>query len=187
MHHIAAGDASFDKPPLLCYNETNNTKGGGTMKETKWLGIILLLICILQSCTRQEKVLDSLGSYESEAFYTSGGIQDFTDYAKYQYKSVDLQNNKYFSVINDNDIKKLNQYIDNFQSWVTAIENSDPTNELVMNYDFDCSAIDTSDYYYIYDKMGKPIGESVYEQFDCYDVYFFDSQTNILYYFHNNI
>ena len=66
------------------------------MKKTKWLVIILLLICILPSCTRREKVLASLGSYESEAFYTSGGIQDFTDYAKYQYKSVDLQNNKYF-------------------------------------------------------------------------------------------
>ena len=161
------------------------------MKKIKWLVIALLLICILSSCTlplsRQEKVLATLGSYVSEEFYTSGGFQDYTDYAKYQYESVDFQDNEYFTVMNDGDIEKLNQYIDNFEDWVTVIGNGNPTNELVIKYDFDRSVIDISDYYYIFDKMGTPIGESAYEQFECYDVYFFDSQTKILYYFHNNI
>ena len=55
------------------------------------------------------------------------------------------------------------------------------------NYDLDRTIINEGDYFYIYDKMGEPIGESQYEQYECYDVYIFDTESCTLYYFHNNI
>ena len=56
-----------------------------------------------------------------------------------------------------------------------------------MNYHFSRADIDESDYLYIYDRNGEAIGEGVYSKYDSYNVYFFDSQTTTLYYFHNNI
>ena len=47
MHHIAVGDASFDKPPLLCYNKTNNTKGGIIMKNADVHVIVAMLATLL--------------------------------------------------------------------------------------------------------------------------------------------
>lgn len=157
------------------------------MKKALSAIMILCLLCALLSCTQQGKVLKSIGKYDSEDFYTNGGFQDYTDYAKYRYKSVDLEDNEYFSLMNEDDIQKLNLYINNFENRVATIGDGDATNELVVNYDFDRSMIDTDDCYYIYDKMGTPIGESEYQQFDSYDVYFLDFQTNTVYYFHSNI
>ena len=59
--------------------------------------------------------------------------------------------------------------------------------DLVNNYRFSRDDIDGSDYLYIYDREGKPIGDGAYSKYDYYNVYFFDSQTTTLYYFHNNI
>ena len=55
------------------------------------------------------------------------------------------------------------------------------------NYHFSRDDIDESDYLYIYDREGKPIGDGAYSKYDYYNVYFFDSQKTTLYYFHNNI
>lgn len=56
-----------------------------------------------------------------------------------------------------------------------------------MNYRFSRDDIDESDYLYISYRCGEPTGEGVYAKYDSYKVYFFDSQTATLYYFHNNI
>ena len=154
------------------------------MKKIIYAVTILVLIYIFSSCTTpKDEVLNSIGRYESEMFYTSGGFQDFTDYAKYQYESIDLKDNEYFVAMTDEDIEEFNQYIDNFQSWVTVHENNNATNELAVNYDFDRSIVDPDDYCYIYTKAD----ETLSRRFDNYDVYFLDFQTNIVYYFHNNI
>lgn len=78
-------------------------------------------------------------------------------------------------------------YIDNFENWVNVTREGDDDNALVVNYHFSRADIDGSDYLYIYDREGKPIGDGVYSKYDSYNVYFFDSQTTTLYYFHNNI
>ena len=89
------------------------------IKPTVITLLLIILISTLSSCTAPEdKVLNSLGEYKSKEFYTEGAFQDYTDYAKYYYDSVNFTDNEYFSKI---------------------------------------------------------------------DVYFFDIQTNTLYYFHNNI
>lgn len=78
-------------------------------------------------------------------------------------------------------------YIDNFENWVNVTREGDDDNALVVNYHFSRADIDESDYLYIYDREGKPIGDGAYSKYDYYNVYFFDSQTTTLYYFYNNI
>lgn len=147
----------------------------------------VLLIFILSGCIFEpDKVVDSLGNCEKEEFYTSGGFQDFTDYAKYYFVSSDIEDNEYFIKLSDDSIDVLNQYIDNFEGWIECIEGVEPDNEVVINYDFDRSIIDTDDYGYVFDMCTKE-SDVDYNQFECYDAYFFDFQTQVLFYFHNNI
>ena len=139
-----------------------------------------IIVLLLSACAVvTDKVLLSLGSYESKEYYTSGGFQDYTDYAKYTYKNINVDQNKYFKRIDDLNQWNLILHIENFEEWIDAIKDSDPENEVVVAYDFDMSLISNADYYYI-DK--EP--DSGYEN---YDVYFIDIETNTLYFFHNNI
>lgn len=139
-----------------------------------------IIVLLLSACAVvTDKVLLSLGSYESKEYYTSGGFQDYTDYAKYTYKNINVEQNKYFKRIDDLNQWNLILHIENFEEWIDAIKDSDPENEVVVAYDFDMSLISNADYYYI-DK--EP--DSGYEN---YDVYFIDIETNTLYFFHNNI
>lgn len=67
------------------------------------------------------------------------------------------------------------------------MRDGDEAADLVNNYHFSRDDIDESDYLYIYDRDGEAIGDGAYSKYDYYNVYFFDSQTTTLYYFHNNI
>ena len=158
------------------------------MKRNKSTAIILsliILISTLSSCTPPEnKVLTSLGEYKSHEFYTEGAFQDYTDYAKYYYDSVDFTNNEYFSKIGQSDIDILNEHLDDFESCIETYREGDATREIVVNYDFDRSIIDSEDYLYI--DSEKHTWDDGFTFLVNYDVYFFDFQTNTLYYFHNN-
>ena len=139
-----------------------------------------LLILALDYFMSKDKVIDSLGRYESEIFLTYGGFQDYTDYAKYTYNDVDFSGNKYFERITPESEKELVAHISDFKLWVAAHKENDPENELVVGYDFDYASISDDDYVYIYDDPDYPyLGN--------YNVYFFDTETMTLYYFHNNI
>lgn len=141
----------------------------------------LVLVVSLAGCSiPKDDVLDSLGKYESKQFFTSGGFQDFTDYAKYCFDSVDFSDNSYFQIITESSRENLEAHIDDFENWVQAVRDTDADNEVVVNYDFDRSVISDTDYIYIYDDPDYP-------EFGNYNVYYFDVETNILYYFHNNI
>ena len=157
------------------------------MKRTIILLLIIsCLIFALSSCTTPEdKVLNSLGEYKSYEFYTEGAFQDYTDYAKYYYDSADLSDNEYFSKIGQSDIDVLNEHLDDFESWIETYRENDASREIVVNYDFDRSIIDNEDYLYI--NSEKHTWEDGFTSLVNYDVYFFDTQTNTLYYFHNNI
>ena len=148
--------------------------------------VVLIFGTVLSSCIAPEdKVLNSLGEYRSCEFYTCGGFQDYTDYAKYYYDSVDFTDNEYFSIIEQSDIDALNEHLDNFESCIEAHGYNDASSEIVVNYDFDRSLIDSEDYLYI--DSEKHTWDDGYTSLVNYDVYFFDTQTNTLYYFHNNI
>ena len=141
-------------------------------------GVLLLLV---SACTYTDPVIDSLPEYQSEVFYTSGGFQDFTDYAKYTYEFVPteyLAFSDYFCKVNADDVDEILLHIQNFEEWVKVIGGS-----LQQNYDFDQATVSAGDYFYVRTKAGKPIGDGIYD----YTVYYFDVDAQTLYYFHNNI
>lgn len=153
------------------------------MKRLALSILMIILTLTTTSCgiqTRQDEVLSSLGKYDSKQVWTHGEFQDYTDFGKYSYSSVSIDRNIYFQKVSTTDTQTICAFINNFEDWIDTFRNNDPNDELVSNYSFDRSIIDTEDYFYIYE------GEN-YPQFGCYDVWFFDSQTKILYYFHNNI
>lgn len=153
---------------------------------------IILGICLLVSMmffgflySHQKSVISSLPDYESREFYTSGGFQDYTDYAKYFYDSItaqDLESSEHFTVTTDEDVEEILLHIDDFERAVAVT-----AEELRENYDFDKSIVSEGDFFYIETKEGEPIGQGFYEKFHNYSVYYFDIDAQIMYYFHHNI
>ena len=155
-------------------------------KAVALIVVVLIFGTVLSSCViPADEVLDPLGKYKGHEFYTQGEFQDYTDYAKYYYDSVDFTDNKIFSKIQQADLDTLNEHLDDFESCIASYRENDETCEIVVNYDFDRSLIDCEDYLYI--DSEKHTWDDGYTSLVNYDVYFFDTQTNTLYYFHNNI
>ena len=140
--------------------------------------VLVVFVVLMSGCSvPTDEVLESLGEYKSKQYFTSGGFQDYTDYAKYTYKDVDFSNNIYFSEISTESSENLITHIKDFEKWVELLEED---NEVALAYDFDSSVISNNDYLYIYDDPDYP-------ELGNYDVYYFDNDTMTLYYFHNNI
>jgi len=152
------------------------------MKKIALFLSVILLFAIAVSCsiqTRQDQVLSSLGKCESEQIWTHGEFQDYTDFGIYTYSSANLDNNSYFSKVSESDIETICTFVENFEQWINTFRYNDTNDDLVLNYTFERSTIDTEDFFYIYE-------DEDYSKFGCYDVWFYDSQTNTLYYLHNN-
>ncbi len=130
----------------------------------------------------QEDVRLSLGDYEIVEYCSYGIFQDYTDYGKYTYENPNIENNEYLKQMTEEDIEELNSYLDNYDEWVAVFsdEISETNKQFVETYDFDRSIISITDYCYIYSNPDYP-------KFSSYDLYFYDTETEILYYFHNNI
>lgn len=132
-----------------------------------------------------DPVIESLPEYKSKMFYTYGEFQDYTDYAEYIYDSItarDFETSEYFNATTAEDVEEILLHIENFEGWVEKADG-----ELKENYDFDKTIVSEGDFFYIETKAGKPIGQGTYGKFDSYTVYYFDIDTQILYYFHSNI
>ena len=150
----------------------------------KKLACMFCALCILVSVTacgflfRDEKtdLLNSVGKYKEIAYYCTEGFQDFTKYGKYQYSKVTLDGHEQVQPISQDDIDELMVYIDRFE-WTVENENDQ---KLVAVYDFDRSVVDDADYLYLYTDPDYP-------QYGYYDIYFFDWQTKMMYFFHCNI
>ena len=161
------------------------------MKKLKMISLIsaaLLLAFSLSACTFKSKdpVIASLGRAMSVQRYSVSGFGDSTDYGIYTFPGAKLEDSEYFKPVTAESKNELLGYIDNFENWVN-VTREDDNNTLFENYHFSRADIDESDYLYISDRDGEAIGEGVYSKYDSYNVYFFDSQTTTLYYFHNNI
>ena len=140
--------------------------------------LIMVAICAL-FFTPKDPILDSLPKYEKKEYYTSGGFQDFTDYAKYTYQiseSEIIQSETLFPVMEE-DIPTILKYVEHFEGCVDVYQ--DFPSE---SYDFEKSMVSTGDYFFIYNKYGEPE-----MTFWDYNLYYFDVDTSILYYFHTNI
>lgn len=154
--------------------------------------IIITISCLFifalssTACTIiEDKVVSSLGKYEKYEFFSSGEFQDYTDYAKYYYTSTKVEDNQYLKKIQESDMETIIIHLDDFESWIKEIKRNDTEDEVVVNYDFDRKIIDTEDYFYI-DSEERTWDDGT-TLLVSYNIYLFDTQTQILYYFHNNI
>ena len=104
--------------------------------------IALVLVCVvlllsISSCAvPEDAVIASLGKYEKNEFFTSGGFQDYTDYAKYYFTSANIVENKYLNKVQEPDFVIINTHLDDFEGWIETIKNSESSSEVVVNYDF---------------------------------------------------
>ena len=162
------------------------TNGCDCMKKMIAVFCLCVMVLSFAACAEAEdNVIASLGTYENSEFFTSGGFQDYTDYAKYYYTSANVAENKYLRDIQETDLEEVNTHLDDFEGWIEAIRNSEPTNEVVVNYNFDRGIIDTEDYFYI--DSEEHTWSDGHTSLVNYNIYLFDAQTQVLYYFHNNI
>lgn len=150
------------------------------MKKLALILLPVLLLFSVTACSRQSKVLSSIGKYESEQIWTHGKFQDYTDFGIYTFSSANISDNEYFSAIGDDATQTINAFLDDFENLVATFRDNDPNDDLALNYSFDRSIIDSEDYFYLYE-------DESYPKYGCYDLWIFDTQTNQLYYFHNNI
>ena len=147
----------------------------------RWMNISMLILCLLLFCLVgcSDNQLIPGGYISKEEFFDSNGFQDYTDYCKYYYKDKKMfVNNQEYKKLSESDIKTIGGYFVDFQSWM---EKEDRTDE----FDFDISCITEGDYVYIETK--EPISDSNYGKYDNYTIYFFDADSCVLYYMHQNI
>lgn len=141
-----------------------------------------VLSALLCGCPVPNPVIDQLPEYERKEFYTSGGFQDYTDYAKYRWDTLKVGTvlkTGFFQEITGDSRETILRYIDDFEGWVDIIGG-----ELKENYDFDKSRIEAGDYVCImtdYDLQDE------LRAFWNYSLYYYDVDANMIYYFHNNI
>ena len=124
-------------------------------------------------------VLKELPIYRNREYYSEGFWQDYTDYAKCFYKNIseeDLQSAESFNKMTEQNIKEILCYIDGYESFINGF-GTDGVEGIKEVYDFDKSVIDTNDYFHI-------IGGDSYTFFT---LFYFDTESQILYYFHNSI
>lgn len=127
----------------------------------------------------KDPVLDSLPKCERKEYYSSGGFQDSTDYAKYTYgidESI-VSGNELLQPVTQEDISTILDYVNHFEG-VVDISQDFPSE----SYDFDKSVISEGDYFFISNHYEEPE-----RAFWNYNLYYFDMDASILYYFQNNI
>ncbi len=143
---------------------------------------IEILIILFAFYNSQDKAIIN-GYYDKEEHYDPNGFQDYTDYCKYFYNEKyddKFKKNKLYSQVSEEDISNIISYFENFKEWMNLSNRSD-------EYDFSESSITQGDYVYIKTKEGEKIGDTYYDKFDNYSVYFYDTEKHTLYYIHSNI
>ena len=147
--------------------------------------VMMILISMLQNCGETPSVSESKydiipdGYISSETYNDPDGFRDYTDYHKYFYDSSEkFEDNKNFSEVTVEEIENIKSYCDNFRDWMQALDRLD-------EFDFDESSITAGDYVRIVtDDADDNVDELA--KFDNYTLYFFDTQSLTLYYFHNS-
>ena len=153
-------------------------------------GCLSMVVSLSLASYKEAAPIRSLGSYVDSESYIYGEFQDYTIYEKYYFSSYEkflehLSENPYFSRVHPSDLDYINEHLDDFEGWVDFARMNDPSHELVLNYDFDRSILDTEDYFYIESESSTwSIGHTSLVK---YDVYIFDVQSLVLYLLHNNI
>ena len=125
--------------------------------------------------TKSDLIVTAMGDFTAEEHYSYGWWQDGGTYSKYTFNSADL-NNEYLSQIAESDLDDIELRISDFEFWVSSSKNSEDKKDksLYKNYDFDISIIDTNDYWFIEYEEGNTRD---------FEMFIFDTETNVLYRF----
>ena len=107
--------------------------------------------------------------------YEDNGVQDHTDFCRYKYKR-DIKLNGRFYEVTEFDI-----------SYIKSILESFPYDFLdePENYDFSAKKVTIGDKYYIRESDPDTSGGDSYSWDDA-TVYYYDAESKMLYYFHND-
>lgn len=127
--------------------------------------ILMLYLGIMVNT--ENKILK--GYYKSVEHWDTEGFRDYLDYCKYFYKDdPKFRTNKYYHKVTKESVEEIHNRFKEIERWMKICNRLD-------EYDFDYSKISIGDYYYL-------DGGS----YDNYTIYFFDVESNILYYAHIN-
>lgn len=140
---------------------------------------VLIYVFLLKPLIPKDPVLEFLPKYETREFYTSGGFQDYTDYAKYTFgeRALNLEAHPNLRPVTREDIPEILAYLEDFEGWVDACQDFPKD-----SYDFRRDWLTEGDFFYLYSRYEEPE-----KQFWSYNVYYFRQKNQALYYFHNNI
>ncbi|MBP3330610.1 MAG: hypothetical protein J6L89_07235 [Clostridia bacterium] len=132
-------------------------------------------------------VLQELPRYKEREIYSVDNFTDGSYYAKFTYRNVteeDLKEAEDFSRITKEDATKILHSISCYEDFI----NNMGMEEITENYDFDKSVVTEDDYYYM------ESGEGFYQdengnvsETGFISLYYFDTESQILYYFYNSI
>ena len=133
--------------------------------------------------------LKELPRFKSKEIYSVENFTDCTYYAKFTYKNVSVEDLKKavesFEKVTEDNAEKIMNSISEYESFISNINGMD---EVRNAYDFDKSVVNDGDYYY------TESGEGFYQDEDgnftdtgFITLYYFDIESQILYYFHNCI
>ena len=122
------------------------------------------------------------GFIEKNENFERDTIQDSVDFCVYKYDSADgFKNNKEYIQVSESDIENITGFFENFRGW---IEQDKQRNN---KYSFDDSIISAGDFFRLVTKEGEKIAGGAYGKYDNYTLYFFDLESQTLYYIHANI
>ncbi len=137
----------------------------------------MIALFSFSSCTYTDSVIKTLPEYTYSEEYYSDGARDYTDYCKYYYSNNDIlesiETNDRFQKVTFENIDTVKNYIRNYNNRIKDSKNND-------KYDFSINQISEDNYFYFISKNeSNPLND--------YDLYYFDKDKQVLYYFHSNI
>ncbi len=147
------------------------------MKRIAVFILFVFLAFCLYGCSIDPNIPN--GYTGKEEHFDKDGFQDYSDYCKYFYKDATaFENNPNYHKVTAPDIAVIKGYFDDFKQFMGG--------DRAGEYDFDTKCITIGDFVLINTKEGVTEGNIVYQKYDNYNVYYFDTDSNVLYYIHNN-
>ena len=130
----------------------------------------------------EDKVLSELPDYNDSVSFESEDPTDYVNYTKYMFSedaNGKVDDSSYLKRVTSEDMKEIREHVADFEKWIEKKQYD--------GYDFTQDRIDDSDYFYLENKETFEGYENFPEKLSVYTIYFFDSQSRILYYMHYNI
>ena len=153
------------------------------MKKSKIILFVLLIILLIFVILFFDYILSDRniinGYFKSETYGDKYGFQHYLEYYKYYYKpEKDTDFYTLYNKVNNENINEIKLYYNDFKE---RMNNQNRLND----YDFNDNSIDENDYFLLFDKNNRDFGKK-YAKFFYYTLYFYDTNSHILYVLHCN-